>query len=417
VRAEEVASVQADVTLEEFEVEAAAFLQANAKPKVEARFEWGVGSDRVALFADKSPEEDRAELAAARQWAEQVYDAGFGWVSGPPDYGGRGLGREFARAWQTLQAGYDTPPLGVFSVGLGMVAPTVLAHGTDEQKAHYLPALYRGDLVGCQLFSERGAGSDLASLTTRAVRDGDEWVVNGQKVWTSYAHLADVGEIICRTDPDLEKHQGLTAFLIDMHQPGVEVRPLRQMTGGASFNEVFFTDAHIPDRLRLGGVSEGWGVALTTLMNERAAIGATGGGGGGTSTTRLIELVRHLGKDQDPLVRQRLAEVIINSKVAGYTNLRAMARIAAGGVPGPEMSISKLALTANMVRICELASTVLGPELVANSGRWGTYAWTELLLGVPAMRIAGGSDEVLRNILGERVLGLPKEPKPAGATG
>jgi len=401
------------VTLEQFESDAEAFLRANAPERTERQFEWGVGSDRVALFADKTPEQDQAELAAARVWAKKVFDAGFGWITGPPEYGGRGLGRDFARAWQAWAARFETPPVGVFSVGLQMVAPTVLTHGTEDQKRQFLAPLYRGDIVGCQLFSEPGAGSDLAGLATRAVRDGDEWVVNGQKVWTSYAHLADVGEIICRTDPGVEKHQGLTAFLIDMHQPGVEVRPLRQMTGGASFNEVFFTDARVPDTLRLGGVNEGWGVALTTLMSERAAIGTQAGGGGGMATTRLIELVRHMGRADDPLVRQQLAQVIIGTKVAGYTNMRAMAKIAGGGIPGPEMSISKLALTANMVRTCELVSSVLGPELVADSGRWGTYSWGELLLGVPAMRIAGGSDEVLRNILGERVLGLPREPRPA----
>ncbi|HUO49072.1 MAG TPA: acyl-CoA dehydrogenase family protein, partial [Acidimicrobiales bacterium] len=218
-------------------------------------------------------------------------------------------------------------------------------------------------------------------------------------------------EIICRTDPDAPKHKGLTGFVVDMHAPGVGVRPLRQMTGGASFNEVFFTEVRIPDSHRLGDVNGGWTVALTTLMNERAAIGGgsmAGGGSGGTQ--RLIELVRHQGKAGDALIRQQLAEIIINGRVASYTNLRAMARIAAGGLPGPEMSLAKMSLTANMQRMGELLASVLGPKLVADGGEWGTYAWSQFILGVPGMRIAGGTDEILRNIVGERVLGLPKEP-------
>jgi len=270
--------------------------------------------------------------------------------------------------------------------------------------------MYRGDLVGCQLFSEPAAGSDLAGLQTRAERDGDEWIVNGQKVWTSGAQYSDIGEIICRTDPDAPKHKGLTGFVVNMKAPGVEVRPLRQMTGGASFNEVFFTDVRIPDDHRLGDVNQGWSVALTTLMNERASIGGGGAGGGATSTTRLIELLRHLGKEGDPVLRQRVADVYINAQVAKYTNQRAMAKIKAGGLPGPEMSIAKLSLTNNMTRVANLLSLALGPKLIADTGEWGTFAWSELVLGIPGMRVAGGTDEIMRNIVGERVLGLPKEP-------
>jgi len=399
------------ISLEAMTAEAETFLDANAEVRDDSHFEWGQGSDRVSLIPESTPEQDRLQLAAARKWSQKVFDAGFGWLSGPVDYGGRGLTREHERRWRELEARYDTPSQAIFGIGLGMVAPTILAHAAEQAKQRYLRAMFRGDVVGCQLFSEPGAGSDLAGVQTRAERDGDEWVVNGQKVWTSYAHLADIGEIICRTDPDLPKHRGLTGFIVDMHAPGVEVRPLRQMTGGASFNEVFFTDVRIPDSHRLGDVNGGWSVALTTLMNERAAIGA-GNGAGGAGTTRLVELVRHSGKARDPLVRQQLARVIVNTRVARVTNLRAMARVAAGQAPGPEMSIAKMALTDNLLQTCDLVSSVLGPELVADSGRWGTYAWAELVTGVPGMRIAGGTDEVLRNIVGERVLGLPKEPGP-----
>jgi acyl-CoA dehydrogenase len=224
--------------------------------------------------------------------------------------------------------------------------------------------------------------------------------------------VSDIGEIICRTDPDLPKHRGLTGFVVDMHAPGVEVRPLRQMTGGASFNEVFFTDVRVPDSHRLGEVNGGWTVALTTLMNERASIGGGGGGVSLPQSTRLIEAARSVGRADDPLIRQQLADIVIHERVAGYTNRRAMAKIAAGQLPGPEMSLGKLSLTANMVRTYEVVSSIFGPALVADTGAWGTYAWTQYLLGVPGMRIAGGSDEVMRNILGERVLGLPKEPSP-----
>ena len=401
-------------TPEEFEAAALAFLDANAEKRPEETFVWGQGSDDVSLFPEKSPEQQEADLAVSRAWAQRVFDAGFGWITGPVEYGGRGLPSEYQRIWGRVASDYHTPSQSIYGIGLGMVAPTILAHATDEVKEAYLRKMWRGDIVGCQLFSEPSSGSDLASLQTRAVRDGDEWVLNGQKVWTSGAQVSDIGEIICRTDPDLPKHRGLTGFVVDMHAPGVEVRPLRQMTGGASFNEVFFTDVRVPDSHRLGDVNGGWTVALTTLMNERAAIGGGGGGVGLPAATRLIELARVTGPAADPLVRQQLAEIIINERVAGYTNRRAMAKIAAGQLPGPEMSLGKMSLTANMVRTYEALSSILGPKLVVDTGEWGTYAWNQYLMGVPGMRIAGGSDEVMRNIVGERVLGLPKEPAPQG---
>ena len=335
-----------------------------------------------------------------------------GWISGPPAYGGRGLPREYERLYGTLASRYELPSLGVYGIGLGMVAPTILDHGTEEVKQAYLRSMYRGDIVACQLFSEPSSGSDLASLQTRAVRDGDEWIVTGQKVWTSGAQVSDIGEIICRPDPELPKHRGLTGFVVDMHAPGVEVRPLRQMTGGASFNEVFFTEVRVPDSHRLGEVNGGWTVALTTLMNERAAIGGGSGGVGLPTPSRLIRLAQALGRSQDPLIRQQLASIFVHDRVAQYTNLRAMARIAVGELPGPELSLAKLSLTANMTRTSDLVSSVIGPALVADTGTWGTYAWSEFVLGAPGLRIAGGTDEVRRNIIGERVLGLPKEPSP-----
>ena len=404
----------AGLTLEQFESDARAFLDAHASLRRETSEEqaWGEGSDSVSLLPERTPEQDLEDLARARAWAQTVFDAGFGWISGPPAYGGRGLPREYERLYGTLASRYELPSLGVYGIGLGMVAPTILDHGTEEVKQADLRSMYRGDIVACQLFSEPSSGSDLASLQTRAVRDGDEWIVTGQKVWTSGAQVSDIGEIICRTDPELPKHRGLTGFVVDMHAPGVEVRPLRQMTGGASFNEVFFTEVRVPDSHRLGEVNGGWTVALTTLMNERAAIGGGSGGVGLPTPSRLIRLAQALGRSQDPLVRQQLASIFVHDRVAQYTNLRAMARIAVGELPGPELSLAKLSLTANMTRTSDLVSSVIGPALVADTGTWGTYAWSEFVLGAPGLRIAGGTDEVLRNIIGERVLGLPKEPSP-----
>jgi len=397
------------ITKDEFRAEAIAFLEANAKRRVEVTEVWGQGSDEVAILPERTPEEDAAILVAAKEWRAKVYDAGFGWISGPEAYGGRGLPRDYERVWQGLENDFDVPSIGPFGIGLGMVAPTILAHAIEEVRQQYLAPMYRGDVVACQLFSEPVAGSDLAGIQTKAIRDGDEWILNGQKVWTSGAHYSDIGEIITRTStfPD-SRHRGLTMFLVDMKAPGVEIRPLRQMTGGASFNEVFFTDVRVPDQMRLGDVDQGWTVALTTLMNERMAIGGGGIGGGLNLANRLQALARHLGTADDPHVRQQLAEVMIRLSVNRYTTLRAMAKMRAGQLPGPELSTLKLGLTNNMQKMSELLTSVLGPRLIADTDEWGTYAWAAFVLSVPGMRVAGGTDEVLRNIVGERVLGLPK---------
>ncbi len=400
----------ADISLDAFAQEARSFLDANATRKeADKKFVWGEGSDKVTMFEEKERNREIEDLATACAWRAKKFDAGFGWITGPEAHGGRALPHAYERLWNSLEAQYEVPNQNYFTIGLGMVAPTIVAHGSDAAKDRYLTPMYRGDLVGCQLFSEPGAGSDLASLQTKAERDGDEWILTGQKVWTSGAQYSDIGEIIARTDPELPKHKGLTGFIVDMRAPGVEIRPLRQMTGGASFNEVFFTEVRVRDDDRLGDVNNGWNVALTTLMNERAAIGAGGGGSGGGIYSRIVEMVQVLGLAEDPLVRQELADLLIHNKVANYNNQRAMDKIKAGQLPGPEMSIAKLSGTMNMRRLGDFLSHVLGPKLVADTGEWGTYAWSQLILGTPGMRIAGGSDEVMRNIVGERVLGLPKD--------
>jgi acyl-CoA dehydrogenase len=293
-----------------------------------------------------------------------------------------------------------------------MVAPTIVAHATDEVRDRYVRRLYRGELIGCQLFSEPGAGSDLASVSTSAVRDGDDWIVEGQKVWTSGAHYTDIGEILCRSDPDAPKHGGLTAFVVDMKAPGVEVRPLRMMTGGAEFNEVFFDGVRIPDSHRLGPAGEGWRTAITTLMSERSL----GAGRDVFGVERAMEMLRlsivHGGVAADPIVRQRFAEVYAMAKTIEFNGLRADERRKAGMPPGPLESIFKLANTNTLTALSALASHVIGAPMTADTGEWGTYAWADFVVSTPGTRIAAGTDEIMRNILGERVLGLPKEPTP-----
>jgi alkylation response protein AidB-like acyl-CoA dehydrogenase len=315
--------LSANMSLEEFTTAARAFLDANAERReAEKTFVWGEGSDKVNVFEERTREQELVLLEEAKDWRRKKFDAGFGWVSGPTEYGGSALPAVFDRAFARLEGEYKIPNQSFFSIGLGMVAPTILAHASPLAKDAYLTKMWRADIVGCQLFSEPGAGSDLASLQTKAERDGDEWVITGQKVWTSGAHYSEVGEIICRTDADLPKHKGLTGFIVDMKAPGVEIRPLRQMTGGASFNEVFFTEVRVRDDHRLGDVNNGWNVALTTLMNERAAIG--GGSGGDSVLTRVFGMVRHYCLDKDLIVRNKLADLVIRYRVAAYNNQRAL---------------------------------------------------------------------------------------------
>ena len=402
-------------TVEAFTEEVTSFFEANAERKADdsTPFRWGQGADDMSLFDEVDRDVEKRNIAVAKEWRAKRYDARLGWITGPEQFGGRELTQAHERAYGSVESKYRIPNTSFFGIGLGMVAPTILAHAQDHVKERYLPPMYRGDIIGAQLFSEPGAGSDLAGLQTRAERDGEEWIITGQKVWTSGAHYADIGEIVCRTDPDLPKHKGLTGFVIDMHAPGVEVRPLRQMTGGASFNEVFFDGLRVPDDHRLGEVNGGWSVALTTLLNERAAIGAggaAGGMGGIGNASRLIEMLRHFGHDADPIYRQELARVYAGFQVAKWNNQRAMDKIKAGQAPGPELSGAKLSLTQNMQAVAEFAAKVLGPKLVADTGEWGTFAWGKFVCGIPGMRVAGGTDEVLRKIIGEQVLGLPKEP-------
>jgi acyl-CoA dehydrogenase len=390
------------------------FLDAHALRAAEpGEFRWGEGDDRVAYFSVDPPEAEEQKLDAARGWQRIRYENGFGWISGPPEYGGRGLAPLHELLYDAIESEYEVPDTGTLSViGLGMIGPTILAHGQPASKDRYLPAMYRGDVIACQLFSEPAAGSDLASLQTRAVPGDGGWVLDGQKVWTSVAQHSQIGMALCRTDPDAPKHQGITAFLVDMGAPGVEVRPLRQMTGGADFNEVFLTGVRVPDDHRLGEVNDGWRVARTTLMNERATVGSEGSGpaAGVLSPERLSALMRATWTWDDRALRRDLSELLTDVMATGFLNARAARRMQAGVAPGPEMSVAKLMYAQNLTRAAHFVSHLLGPRIIADTGEWGTYAWAELLLATPALRILGGTEEIMKNILAERVLGLPKEP-------
>ena len=401
--------------LQAFQDEARAWLDGHAERREggsgDEDLQWGAGDDSVAVFHNLTLEEERRLHDDASAWQRTKFDAGFGAISWEERYGGRGLPSSYERWFRSEEGRYRTPVTHeLFSVTTGLIAPTVAVYGTEEQKDRFVRAFLRTDEYCSQLFSEPGAGSDLAALGCKAERDGDEWVLNGQKVWNSGTVFAQWGEIICRSDPAAPKHKGQTAFLVPLDAPGVEIRPIRQMTGGASFNEVFLTDVRIPDTLRLGGVGEGWKVALTTLGFERGA--SSGGGRGvGGSFRRVLAMAGHLEHSGDPVARQMLTRLFTRNRLLQLNGQRAQAASRAGQAPGPEGSIGKLLWTENMTRTSDVVSHLLGARLAADTGEWGTYAWGEHVLGAPGYRIAGGSDEVQRNIIGERVLGLPREPQ------
>jgi alkylation response protein AidB-like acyl-CoA dehydrogenase len=370
--------------------------------------QWGVGEHDVSVFHDLAFEDEARLLEEAMAWQRTKFDAGYGAISWPEEFGGAGLPVDYEHAFLDEEQAFRTPRSHeTFSVTVRLIAPTVRLFGTDELRARFVRRFLRAEELCCQLFSEPSAGSDLAGLATRAVRDGDEWVINGQKVWSSGARFAPWGELIARTDPDVPKHAGLTAFIVPMDAPGLEVRPIRQMSGGASFNEVFFTDVRIPDRLRLGDVGAGWKVALTTLGFERGGRSSLKVGG---SWSQVRDVARWLGRTGDPLVRQALAGLYTNRRINGLVKQRAVTAGSAD-TPGPEASIGKLRWTSDLTRTSEVVSMLLGPRLTADTGEWGTFSWTAHVIGAPGYRIAGGSDEIQRNIIGERVLGLAPEPR------
>jgi alkylation response protein AidB-like acyl-CoA dehydrogenase len=371
------------------------------------------------LLAEHDPRTtDQATFRGAQ------YDTGLAWVHFPEGFGGLGLAPQLQRDIdRRLRAAGAPPPHGTLFFGLSLAGPTVATHGSDDLRRRALRPMFTGEEIWCQLFSEPGAGSDLAGLATRAVRDGDEWVVNGQKVWNTLAHLADRGMLVARTDPELPKHKGLSYFMVDMHAPGVEVRPLRQITGEAEFNEVYFTDARVADDDRIGDIGDGWRVSMTTLMNERSTIGAAAGSSGGRRVSAIQEAIDLWKKrsDHNAVSRDRLARLWIESEVLRYTNLRAAAKARIGN-PGPEGSIAKLALANVNKATYDFCVDLLGADGLVD------YDYTfkrpddagleaplgsarKMFLRARANSIEGGTSEIMRNILGERILGLPGEPR------
>ncbi|MDQ3946782.1 MAG: acyl-CoA dehydrogenase family protein [Actinomycetota bacterium] len=388
------------------------------------------GADQVQRAVEELLAAHDPAATDRRAFLEARFDAGLAWVHYPPGAGGLGLDARLQRMADTAlhAAGAPRPDMGRNIIGLGMAAPTLAAHGTPEQHREFLRPLYAGE-IWCQLFSEPGAGSDLAGLATRAVRDGDEWVVNGQKVWTTLAHMARWGLLVARTDPDVPKHRGLTYFICDMCASGVEVRPLRQITGEAEFNEVYLTDVRLPDRLRLGEVGDGWRVSMTTLMHERVAVGSGSqsvrGGGVIANALRLhAEHARGSGcprnEGDDAIRRDDLMRLWVEAEVLRLTQLRAT-EMRKRGTPGPEGSVSKLAWAELNQRITNFCVNLMGPDgaLFPSGYEMRRPEEVSLTAGDPrhlflrtrANSIEGGTSEVLRNILAERVLGLPGDPR------
>ena len=399
-------------TLETFEAEARRFFDAHATRTASPDSRrWGHGSDAV-VAAGLAPGRDGPEVVErARHFQRRLFDAGFGWLTGPREYGGAELDAEHVRAFRAIAADYEAPDTACLLIGQHIVAPAIAAFGSAEQKRHWLPALFRGDVVGCQMFSEPDAGSDLASLRTRATRDGDGWRINGQKVWSSGAHHADLGEVLTRTDSDPSlRHRGLTMFLLDMDAPGVTVKPLRQMNGNAHFNEVFLEDVFVPAERRLGDIGAGWAVANASLSSERD-IPTDELGLFLDPMGRFAEMAGALGADADPVQRQRLASDHTRQVVGRL--LPDHLEHATPAVAAVAPSLVKLHSALALWDLAQHAGALSGAAVTADTGEWGRYAWTGMLLGVHSQRIAGGTDEIQRNIIGERGLGLPREPRPS----
>jgi acyl-CoA dehydrogenase len=356
-----------------------------------------------------------------RWWQGLLYESGWAGISWPKAFAGQG-GKLIQEAIFAEEQGRYGVSTGVFAVAHGMVAPTLMQHGSSEQQQRYLGPMLRGEELWCQLFSEPEAGSDLASLTTRAVRDGDEFVVDGQKVWTSYAHASEWGILIARTggegsasdEPRSKptKHQGITYFVVDMSTPGIDVRPLRQMNGEAHFNEVFLSGVRIPAANVIGEVDEGWKIAVTTLSNERVAIS---GGSGISDPDRLLQLARSLGRAEDAVFRQEFARAWTRNEIIRYLRLRTRTAMSQGRRAGPEGSVMKLAYARYVKHLSALAVGVQGPYgTLAYPDALGDGVFLQKFIGAVQSSIGGGTDEIQRNIVGERVLGLPREPLGPG---
>jgi alkylation response protein AidB-like acyl-CoA dehydrogenase len=353
--------------------------------------------------------------AFLRKWQATLYDAGFIGVTWPKEYGGQGLTFVEEMILHQEMALQKSPPM-LNVLGVGMAGPTIIAYGTEDQKRRYPAKILSCEEIWCQGYSEPNAGSDLASLQTRAVKDGEHWVINGQKVWTSLAHIADWMMLLARTDPDAPKHKGITYFLVDMKTPGVTVKPLKQLTGDAEFNEVFFDNVRVHDSRVLGGVNNGWAVGLTTLMYERLALGFGLQVRLRISVDQLVDMARRMEKNgrsltKDPVMRQKLAQLWIDTESLKYTGARAVTKLLKGELPGPEASAGKMMWVETHQRLQELAMEIQGPYSQLARGAAAAIdggVWQYSFLRSRANSIEGGTTEIQKNIIGERVLGLPK---------
>jgi alkylation response protein AidB-like acyl-CoA dehydrogenase len=353
------------------------------------------------------------EMAASKAWQKKKAEAGYARITWPKGMGGIGGTPMQSIIFSQEEAKYDVASGGPFGIGLGMCIPTLMTYGSDEAKKRYVWPAVQGDEIWCQLFSEPAGGSDVANLRTRAEKNGDTWTINGSKIWTTGAQFSDYGIILTRTDPNVPKHKGLTMFYLSMKSPGVDIRPIKQASGGSGFNEIFFTDVKIPDSQRLGEVGNGWTVALTTLMHERLAVG--GGQGGGLDVPQLMQLARQLELEDGPAiknaaVREKIADWYVRSAGLRYTTFRTMTALSRGQQPGPEASIAKIVVASKLQDLSAFAMDLEGEAGIlqgADAPMHGMFqgGW----LSSPGLRIAGGTDEILRNIIAERVLGLPQD--------
>jgi len=379
-----------------FRAEARAWLEAHAHRRDSHE---GKSADHTRDLA--------GHMQACRDWQRVLYDNNWAGITWPKQYGGRGASAIQSAIFAEEMSQFDVAT-GAFAVSIGMVGPTLIAHGTPEQQQHHLAPILKGEEVWCQLFSEPGSGSDLASLGTRAVRDGDDWIVNGQKVWTSFGQFADYAILLARTDVDLPKHAGITYFILDMKSPGIDVRPITQITGVQHFNETFLTDVRIPHTNIIGEINAGWKGAQTTLMNERSHIGS----GGTWSVDQLIQLAQQRGLSSDLNIRQGLAQAHARAETLRYMGFRMRTAMSQMRMPGPEALTLKLAYANHWRLTAELATEILG----AGAMLWADDApednqWGQHLLSQFAIRIGGGTDEIQHNIIAERGLGLPREPQ------
>lgn len=394
-----------------FRAEALAFLQANAKLKKKDVKSKKDSKKSTKVSEESSKQAEKAYLKRAKAWQKLKYDEGWACLHWPKKYGGRDASPMELIIWQQEESKFDVPSLP-FVIGQGMCGPTMMAYSTDKYNLELLPRMASGEDIWCQLFSEPSGGSDLANLSTKAEPDGDDWIINGKKIWASGAHYSDWGILVTRSDPTVPKHKGLTFFFLNMQSPGIEMRPIKQISGSSNFNEVFFCAVRIPDTQRLGAVGDGWKVSITTLMNERLAVGTASG----PDFSAIYELASKMEIDGQPAiqnaaVRAKLANWYCEMSGLKYTKTRVQSALSRGATPGPENSIAKIVSAKKLqdigsygMDLMDMGGIIMDPEQ-----SHARLLFQDAYMSAPGLRIAGGSDEILRNIIAERVLGLPQD--------